>query len=46
MMHSLGAFARHGDPNAPVALGVTWPIWPARLHFDATATMKMISVDN
>lgn len=44
MMASLGAFARRGDPNAPAALGVTWPQWPARLLFDATATDKAISV--
>jgi para-nitrobenzyl esterase len=44
MMKSLGAFARRGDPNSPRALGVTWPIWPARLIFDATPTHKTISV--
>jgi para-nitrobenzyl esterase len=44
MMLSLGAFARHGDPNAPAALGVTWPAWPSTLLFDATATHKAISV--
>jgi len=44
MMKSLGAFARHGDPNSPQALGVTWPIYPARLIFDATPTDKTISV--
>jgi len=44
MMHSLAAFARHGDPNAPAALGVTWPAWPAKLHFDGTPTAKVITV--
>ena len=44
MMKSLGAFARHGDPNAPAALGVTWPAWPSKLIFDATPTAKAISV--
>jgi para-nitrobenzyl esterase len=44
MMKSLGAFARHGDPNAPAALGVTWPAWPSTLLFDATPTSKAISV--
>lgn len=44
MMASLGAFARQGDPNAPAALGVTWPVWPARLLFDASATGTTISV--
>ena len=44
MMKSLGRFAETGDPNAPVALGVTWPTWPATLLFDATPTHKDISV--
>lgn len=44
MMHSLAAFARHGDPNAPQSLGVTWPTWPSRLIFDATPTEKAIAV--
>lgn len=44
MMASLGAFARRGDPNAPAALGVTWPQWPAQLLFDATLTGKAVSV--
>jgi para-nitrobenzyl esterase len=42
MMKSLGAFARNGDPNCE-ELGVTWPVWPATLVFDATAIMKVIS---
>jgi para-nitrobenzyl esterase len=44
MMHSLGAFARTGDPNTST-LGVTWPVWPAILKFDATPTDKVISVE-
>jgi para-nitrobenzyl esterase len=44
MMASLAAFARSGDPNAPAALGVTWPAWPAKLIFDATPVSKAISV--
>jgi para-nitrobenzyl esterase len=44
MMKSLGAFAERGDPNAPDALGVTWPTWPSTLLFDATPTSKAISV--
>ncbi len=43
MMKSLGAFARNGDPNH-AALGVTWPTWPAMLIFDASPTVKQISV--
>jgi para-nitrobenzyl esterase len=43
MMHSLAAFARHGDPNHR-ALGVSWPAWPATLHFDATPARKVITV--
>ena len=43
MMRSIGAFARHGDPNDS-ALGVHWPVWPAKLLFDATTTTKAISV--
>jgi para-nitrobenzyl esterase len=45
MMESIGAFARNGDPNAPQALGVTWPAWPSKLIFDATPTAKDISVE-
>jgi para-nitrobenzyl esterase len=44
MMHSLGAFARTGDPNTST-LGVTWPVWPGILKFDATPTDKVISVE-
>lgn len=44
MMGSLAAFARSGDPNAPATLGVTWPTWPARLLFDASATDATLSV--
>jgi len=43
MMRSIGAFARTGDPNN-ASLGVTWPVWPAMLLFDATPTAKAISV--
>jgi para-nitrobenzyl esterase len=43
MMNSLGAFASSGDPNNAM-LGVTWPVWPAKLWFDATLTDKVISV--
>lgn len=44
MMRSLAAFARDGDPNAPKALGTTWPTWPAKLIFDASPTGTAISV--
>jgi para-nitrobenzyl esterase len=44
MMSSLGAFARSGDPNN-ATLGVTWPVWPAKLWFDATLTDKAITVN-
>jgi hypothetical protein len=30
--------------RAPQALGVTWPVWPATLIFDATPAAKVISV--
>ena len=43
MMRSIGAFARNGDPNN-ASLGVTWPVWPATLVFNATPTAKAISV--
>jgi para-nitrobenzyl esterase len=43
MMDSLGAFARNGDPNN-ATLGVTWPVWPTVLHFDASLTDKQITV--
>jgi len=43
MMRSIGAFARNGDPNNS-SLGVTWPVWPATLVFDATPTAKAITV--
>jgi len=45
MMRSIGAFARHGDPNND-AIGVHWPTWPTGLVFDATQTQKAISVQN
>ena len=43
MMKSIGAFANAGDPNN-AALGVTWPVWPGKLIFDASATTPAISV--
>ena len=43
MMKSVAAFAKNGDPNN-AALGVVWPAWPAKLLFDATPTVKSISV--
>jgi para-nitrobenzyl esterase len=43
MMKSLGAFAHAGDPNHP-ALGVTWPVWPAQLVFDADRRSAHIHV--
>ncbi len=43
MMASIGAFARTGDPNN-ASLGVTWPVWPKTLIFDASLTDKSISV--
>jgi para-nitrobenzyl esterase len=43
MMASLGAFARDGNPNH-TALGVSWPRWPSRLVFDATASEAAITV--
>jgi para-nitrobenzyl esterase len=43
LMGSLGAFARHGDPNHAL-LGVQWPAWPKVLLLDATLTEKKISV--
>ncbi|HYC42730.1 MAG TPA: carboxylesterase family protein [Noviherbaspirillum sp.] len=45
MMRSIGAFARHGNPNND-ALGVHWPTWPTGLIFDATQTQKVIGVQN
>jgi para-nitrobenzyl esterase len=45
MMSRLGAFARHGDPNASPALGVHWPTWPSTLVFDATPDATDISVE-
>ncbi|MES2947477.1 MAG: carboxylesterase family protein [Pseudomonadota bacterium] len=42
MMASLGAFARTGNPNA-AALGVSWPVWPKKLVFDASLTQTSIS---
>jgi para-nitrobenzyl esterase len=44
MMHSLGAFAAHGDP-ATSALGTPWPAWPHQLLFDADASRASIRGD-
>jgi len=43
MMSTVAAFAATGDPNN-ASLGVTWPVWPKKLIFDATLTNKSISV--
>ena len=43
MMKSLGAFAAKGDPNN-ATIGVSWPVWPAKLVFDATPAARTISV--
>lgn len=43
MMGAVAAFARTGDPNHP-GLGLTWPVWPKVLLFDATLTDKKLSV--
>jgi para-nitrobenzyl esterase len=43
MMASIAAFATSGDPNN-ASLGVTWPAWPSRLLFDASPTVKTITV--
>lgn len=42
-MDSVGAFARTGNPNN-ASLGVTWPVWPAVLRFNATLADKQITV--
>jgi para-nitrobenzyl esterase len=44
MMQGIGAFARSGDPNHP-ALRTAWPVWPARLVFDADDRAARISVE-
>ena len=43
MLGALAAFARTGNPNN-AALGVSWPNWPGKLIFDASASAKQISV--
>ena len=43
MMASIAAFAHSGDPNN-ASLGVTWPAWPSKLLFDASPTVKVITV--
>lgn len=42
MMATLGAFARHGDPNH-AGLGVGWQPWPAQLRFNASLSAAQIS---
>jgi para-nitrobenzyl esterase len=42
MMKSVAAFARSSDPNN-AALGVTWPVWPGKLLFNASLTAKVIT---
>ncbi|MBC5768285.1 carboxylesterase family protein [Ramlibacter albus] len=44
MMQTISAFARNGDPNNST-LGVTWPVWPGKLVFDASQTAKSIRVE-
>ena len=43
MMGAVGAMAWKGNPNHP-GLGLTWPVWPRRLDFDATPTVADLSV--
>jgi para-nitrobenzyl esterase len=43
MMDSVGAFARHGDPNH-AGLHRAWPVWPATLRFDAGPDATAITV--
>lgn len=43
MMHTIGAFARKGDPNNRW-VDAYWPAWPRTLIFDASLTGKSISV--
>jgi para-nitrobenzyl esterase len=42
MQSSLGAFARSGDPSHPES-GTSWPAWPGRIVFDATANAALIT---
>lgn len=44
MISSLSAFARTGNPNND-KLGVTWPVWPKQVNFDASLTAKQITVE-
>jgi para-nitrobenzyl esterase len=44
MMVSLGAFARTGDPNV-ASLGLAWPVFPAKMTFNATLTAKQLAVE-
>ncbi|WP_077002853.1 carboxylesterase/lipase family protein [Variovorax sp. KK3] len=43
MMSSLAAFVRNGNPNNPT-LNANWPLWPARMVFDASNTQANIGV--
>ncbi len=42
MMRSIAAFAQNSDPNN-ASLGVTWPVWPGKLLFNASLTAKAIT---
>jgi para-nitrobenzyl esterase len=42
MQSSLGAFARSGDPNRSEP-HTSWPAWPGRIAFDATANAARIT---
>lgn len=42
MMKSIAAFAQNSDPNN-ASLGVTWPVWPGKLLFNASLTAKAIT---
>jgi len=43
MMSSLAAFVKNGNPNN-ATLGSTWPLWPAKMVFDASNTQTGIGV--
>jgi para-nitrobenzyl esterase len=42
MMKSIAVFAQNSDPNN-ASLGVTWPVWPGKLLFNASLTAKAIT---
>lgn len=44
MQQTIATFARTGDPNN-ASLGTTWPTWPGKLVFDASATAKAIHTE-